>query len=58
MSTITEEWYFEDDCLYKCTPAPECGEDIKRRRLMMTKAVFQECFKRWILGKENSDDSN
>ena len=59
MSMITEEWCFEDDYLYKYTPAPERGENIKRRRLMMTKEVFQECFNRWILGKESSDaDSN
>ena len=47
MSMITEEWCFEDDYLYKYTPAPERGENIKRRRLMMTKEgliMLKRCF--------------
>ena len=44
-----EEWEFEDDRLYKYTPAPELGEDICHREMMMTKEVFRECFRRWMI---------
>ena len=41
-----EEWEFEGDRLYKYTPAPE---NICRRELMMTKELFRECFRRWMI---------
>ena len=58
MSLITEEWCFEDDYLYKYTPVPELGKNISHKEMIMSKELFIECYKRWILGKESSDDSN
>lgn len=59
MSMIIEEWCFEDDYLYKYTPVPELEKNIKHKELMMSKELFIECYKRWILGKEISNaDSN
>lgn len=57
MSVIKEEWYFENDKLFKCTPVPELGENICRQQLVMTKEVFQECFNRWIIYKNKEQIS-
>ena len=39
---------FENDELYLRTPLRQYGEGIYDTRLVMTKEIFQECYKRWI----------
>ena len=46
----------EDDNVYTVIPRPDFGKNISQYHLVMTKEIFQECYKRWI--KENIDDSN
>ena len=46
----------EDDNVYAVIPRPDFGENISQYRLVMTKEIFQECYKRWI--KESSDAEN
>lgn len=43
---------FIDDKLYVYTPF---GEDLYKVQLVMTKEVFQECYKRWIEPQESKD---
>lgn len=42
--------YFEvvDDVVIKQTPMPEIGPDIYTNEVVMTKEIFQECYKKWI----------
>lgn len=42
--------YFEveDDVVIKHTPMPEVGENIYKTEVVMTKEIFQECYKKWI----------
>jgi len=47
---------FHDDKLYAYTPLPQYGEDICKVELVMTKEIFQECYKRWII--ESQEVSN
>ena len=53
---IREEWTFESDMLFKNTPAPELGENMVRRQLMMTKEIFKECIMRWLVLKGEKAD--
>ena len=39
---------FNGDKLYLYTPLPQYGEGIYETSLVMTKDIFQECYKRWI----------
>jgi len=47
--------YFEieNNVVIKYTPTPEMGENICRREVVMTKEIFQECYKKWIEKQEN-----
>ena len=46
--------YFEieDDVIIRCTPMPQFGENIYKDEVIMTKEVFQECYKKWIKSQE------
>ena len=46
---------FYDDKLYTYTPLPLYGEGIYKVDLVMTKEIFQECYKRWIKPQESED---
>lgn len=46
---------FQDDEVYVYTPLPQYGEGIYDVRLVMTKDIFQECYKRWIEPAESED---
>lgn len=43
-----EELKFVDDKLYVYIPLPQYGKGICEVRLVMTKEIFQECYKKWI----------
>ena len=51
-----QELRFIDDKLYVYTPLPTISEGIYKTELIMTKEIFQECYKKWIIGKENIDE--
>ena len=40
--------YFEveDDVVIRSTPMPEIGENIYKTEVVMTKEIFQECYKK------------
>lgn len=42
--------YFEveNDVVIKYIPMPEIGEYTYKTDIVMTKEVFQECYKKWI----------
>lgn len=42
------ELKFIDDKLFCYTPLPQYGAGICEQRLVITKEIFQECYKRWI----------
>ncbi len=42
-----------DDVVIKDTPMPEVGENIYKTEIVMTKEIFQECYKKWIEGDDN-----
>lgn len=46
--------YFEvdDDVVIKRTPMPEIGENTYKTEVVMTKKIFQECYKKWIEPRE------
>ena len=50
-----QEFKFIDDELYVFTPMPQYGEHIGTSNLVMSKEVFQECYKRWIEPQESED---
>lgn len=50
--------YFEvkDDVVIKCTPmSGMMGEDTYKAEVVMTKEIFQECYKKWIESKESEE---
>jgi hypothetical protein len=49
--------YFEvkDDVVTKHTPIPEIGENIYKTEVVMTKDIFQQCYKKWIESQENDN---
>ena len=49
--------YFEveDDVVIKYIPMPEIGEDVYKSKVVMTKKIFQECYKKWIEPQERND---
>ena len=55
------EIYFEveDDVVIKYTPMPEIGEDTYKTEVVMTKEIFQECYKKWVESQESEvQDAN
>ena len=51
------EIYFEveDDVVIKYTPMPEIGKNFYKTEVVMTKEIFQECYKKWIESQENDN---
>ena len=45
----------EDDVVTRYTPMPEAGENIYRTEVVMSKEIFQECYKKWVEPQEISD---
>ena len=43
----------EDDVVIKYTPMPVIGENICKSEVVMTKEIFQECYKKWVEPQEN-----
>lgn len=48
-----EELRFIDDKLFVYTPLPLYGDAIYKIQLVMTKEIFQECYKKWIESQES-----
>ena len=46
--------YFEveDNGLIKHTPMPEIGENTYKTEVVITKEIFQECYKKWVEPQE------
>ena len=44
-----------DDAVIKYKPMPEIGENIYTPEVVMTKEIFQECYKKWIEPQEGRD---
>lgn len=53
---IDEHLKFEDDKLYHYYPLPQYGKGIWKKDLVMTKEIFIECYKRWIIGVKDGND--
>jgi len=56
-----EELRFVDDKLFAYTPLPQYGDGIYKVQLVMTKEIFQECYKKWVEPHESEGkdaDSN
>lgn len=51
-----EELKFDGDKLFVCTSLPQFGDGICIAQLVMTKEIFQECYKRWIESQERGDE--
>ena len=51
------EIHFEvkDDVVIKYTPMPEMGENIYQTEIVMTKEIFQECYKKWVESQESEE---
>lgn len=49
--------YFEieDDFVIKYTPMPEIGKNTYEKEVVMTKEIFQECYKKWIEPQESEE---
>ena len=49
--------YFEveDDVVIKYTPMPEAEENTYKTEVVMTKEIFQECYKKWIESHESKN---
>lgn len=45
-----------DDAVIKYIPMPELGENIYKPEVVMTKEIFQECYKKWIEPQESEDE--
>ena len=43
-----------DDAVYEFTPMPQCGEGVVSTHPVMTKEIFKECYKKWILEEEKT----
>ena len=50
-----EELKFFGDKLFAYTPLPQYGDGICKVQLVMTKEIFQECYKKWIEPQESED---
>lgn len=51
------EIYFEvtDGAVIKNTPMPQIGENMYKIETVMTKEIFQECYKKWVEPQEGED---
>lgn len=49
---------FRGDELYEYIPLPQYGNSIYETHLVMTKEVFQECYRKWILNEEIKYEDN
>jgi len=49
-----EELRFDDDKLFAYKPLPQYGGRIYEVQLVMTKEIFQECYKKWIKPQEEA----
>lgn len=49
------EIHFEvqGDTVVKYTPIPEAGENVYKTEVVMTKEIFQECYKKWVEPQED-----
>ena len=45
----------KDDDVIKYTPIPEMGENVYKAEVVMTKEIFQECYKKWVESQESED---
>ena len=52
--------YFEveDGVVIKYTPMPEVGENIYKTEVVMTKEIFQECYKKWVEWESEERDAD
>ena len=50
-----EELRFIYDKLFTYTSLPQFGDGIYKVQLVMTKDIFQECYKKWIMLQECED---
>jgi Zn finger protein HypA/HybF involved in hydrogenase expression len=48
MSKIKIYFEVKDNAVFKYTPVPEMGENNYKTEVVMTKEIFQECYKKWI----------
>ena len=55
-TSMNEHLEFEDDKLYHYYPLPQCGSNICKKELVMTKEIFIKCYERWIKGTEDKND--
>lgn len=49
---------FIGDEVYVYTELPQYGEEVYETHLIMTKEIFQECYKRWIKGVEDGQTND
>ena len=54
---IEPELRFEDDKLFSYTPLPQYGEGIYKVELVMTKEIFQECYKKWVEPQKSEEQA-
>ena len=52
---IEEKLKFIDDKLFVYTPLPIYGDGICEVQLVMTKEIFQECYKKWVEPQESEE---
>lgn len=52
--------YFEveDDVVIKYTPMSDIEENIYKTEVVMTKEIFQECYRKWVSGINESRNNN
>lgn len=50
-----EEFKVEGDVVVKYKPMHEIGENYYKEEVVMTKEIFQECYKKWIEAVESED---
>ena len=41
--------------MFVYTPLPQYGDEIYKVQLVMTKEIFQECYKKWIKQEESEE---
>ena len=44
-----------DDAVIKYTQMPEIRENVYKTEVVMTKEIFQECYKKWIMSQESEE---
>ena len=50
------EFGVTDDVVIRITPMLEIGENICKSEVVMTKEIFQECYKKWINPRESEGE--